>query len=145
MVCEDIVQNVFLKFFENMNTIRNKNSINYWLFTTARNEIYMFFRKKKIRIDQYGAEESDEIDIVQELDLRYEYEKKELKELILAELDTMAFEQREVFLLKEYAGLNYKEIASVMNIDENLVKSRLFKTRQKLIRRLGPKILEDNI
>ena len=60
------------------------------------------------------------------------------------ELNGMAFEQREVFILKEYAGLSYKEIASVMNIDESLVKSRLFKTRQKLVKRLGPIILVDN-
>jgi RNA polymerase sigma-70 factor (ECF subfamily) len=144
MLCEDIVQNVFLKFFENMNTIRNKNSINYWLFTTARNEIYGYFRKKKVHVDQFGVEDTAEIDIMQELDLQNEFERKELKSLILEELETMAYEQREVFLLKEYAGLNYKEISTIMNIDENLVKSRLFKTRQKLIKRLGPKIIEDN-
>jgi RNA polymerase sigma-70 factor (ECF subfamily) len=145
MMCEDIVQNVFLKLFENLNAIRNKSSINFWLFTTARNEIYTYFRRKKIRVDQFGVADTDNIDISNDFDMQIEYERKELKELILAELDTMAYEQREVFLLKEYAGLSYKEISSVMKIDENLVKSRLFKTRQKLVNRLGPKILVDNI
>ncbi len=144
MMCEDIVQNVFLKFFENLNVIRNKSSINFWLFKTARNEIYTYFRRKKIHVDQFGVLDSDEVDISGGPDPGIEYEQQELKELIMSELNNMAFEQREVFILKEYAGLSYKEIASIMNIDENLVKSRLFKTRQKLVKRLGPIILVDN-
>ena len=144
MMCEDIVQNVFLKFFENLNVIRNKSSINFWLFKTARNEIYTYYRRKKIRIDQFGVADSDEIDISGGSTVDIEYEKKELKELILGELELMAYDQKEVFVLKEYAGLSYKEIASVMGIEENLVKSRLFKTRQKLVKRLGPLILEEN-
>ena len=63
MMCEDIVQNVFLKFFENLNVIRNKSSINFWLFKTARNEIYTYFRRKKIRVDQFGVLDSDEIEL----------------------------------------------------------------------------------
>lgn len=144
MMCEDIVQNVFLKFFENLNLIRNKNSVNFWLFKTARNEIYTYFRRKKVRVDQFGVADTDDIEIPNSANVELEYEHKELKELILTELDLMSFDQKEVFVLKEYAGLSYKEIASVMSIDENLVKSRLFKTRKKLVKRLGPIILEEN-
>jgi DNA-directed RNA polymerase specialized sigma24 family protein len=34
--------------------------------------------------------------------------------------------------LKEYSGLSYKEIAAIMDITEDLVRSRIFKVRQKL-------------
>jgi RNA polymerase sigma factor (sigma-70 family) len=47
----------------------------------------------------------------------------------------------EVFILKEYSGLSYKEIASLLEIDEDLVKSRLYKARQKLINKIS-KILQ---
>ena len=43
----------------------------------------------------------------------------------------------EVFMLKEYSGLSYKEIASLLEIDEDLVKSRLYKARQKLINKIS--------
>jgi RNA polymerase sigma-70 factor (ECF subfamily) len=66
-----------------------------------------------------------------------EYENLELKKIIMNELELMPQEQREVYLLKEYSGLSYKEIAAIQNIDEELVKSRLFKTRQKLIKRIS--------
>ena len=60
-----------------------------------------------------------------------------MNQLVMKELDKIAIEQRDVFLLKEYSGFSYKEIANMMNIDEELVKSRLYKTRQKLINRLS--------
>jgi RNA polymerase sigma factor (sigma-70 family) len=56
------------------------------------------------------------------------------------ELNKMDIGQRDVFLLKEYGGLSYKEISVMMGINEELVKSRLHKTRQKLIRKLSPYI-----
>jgi RNA polymerase sigma-70 factor, ECF subfamily len=137
MASEDIVQNVFLKFYENMNIIRNKNSINFWIFKTARNEVYAYFRMKKVRGDQFNIEDSDDIEIISDYDINSLIEMNETKEIINKELDSMAPEQREVFILKEYGGLSYIEIASVMGIDENLVKSRLYKTRQKLINALS--------
>lgn len=142
LTCEDIIQNVFLKLFENLKRIRNADSIQYWLFSTVRNEIYSYYRKKKVRIDQFSADDADEIDIESPDKIENDLDNKELNEIILNELNKMAIDQREVFLLKEYGGLSYKEIAEVMNIDEELVKSRLFKTRQKLIKRLSKIIME---
>jgi len=140
-LCEDIVQDVFLKLFENLDTIRNKNGISSWLFTTTRNEIYGFFRSKKVKIDQHNSENLENIDSVSKTDVFSNYEMKELKNIILNELENLPIEQKEVYLLKEYGGFSYKEIAAVLEIDANLVKSRLFKVRQKLIKRIGELIL----
>ena len=70
-----------------------------------------------------------------------EIENKELNKLILTELDLMNEDFKEVFVLKEYSGLSYKEIASLLTIDEELVKSRLYKARQKLINKIS-KLIE---
>ncbi len=141
MVCDDIIQNTFIKLFENLDRIRNKEYIRSWLFTTVRNDIYSFFRSKKIKIDQFNVDDADEIDITSDNRIEYDFEQMELRELIMAELDKMSIDQREVFLLKEYGGLSYKEIAVIMQIDEDLVKSRLHKTRQKLIKKLSPLLI----
>lgn len=142
LTCEDIIQNVFLKLFENLKRIHNSGSIQHWLFTTVRNEIFSYYRKKKIRIDKFGSDDADEIEIESPYQLEDDYDNNEIKEIILNELNKMSLDQREVFLLKEYGGLSYKEIADVMNIDIELVKSRLFKTRQKLIKRLSRIVME---
>ena len=47
MRADDIVQDVFIKLFENLNNIHNKQSIQFWLFKTARNEMMSFLRSTK--------------------------------------------------------------------------------------------------
>ena len=137
MICEDIVQNVFIKFFENMYRIRNSERVDVWLFKTTRNEIFTIFRNKRTHVDQYGVLDADEIDVDSSVKIAEDFELKELNQFVMKELDKISIEQRDVFLLKEYSGLSYKEIAEMMNIDEDLVKSRLYKTRQKLIHKLS--------
>lgn len=143
MQAQDMVQNIFLKLYQNLESIRNMNSIHFWLFKTARNEIYTYYRSKKVRVDQFNVLDSGELEIESLYDLELEYEKKELKEVILAELEKLPVAQKDIFLLKEYGGFSYKEIASILKIEKNLVKSRLFKVRQKLIKRIGFKITSD--
>jgi len=138
---EDVVQNVFMKLFSNLTTIKNKASIQFWIYKTTRNEIYSVFRKNKIR-NEVGYELVKDSNYDNpENQLAECFEKKELKQIVMKNLEQLSPEQKEVFLLKEYGRLSYKEIASLLEIDENLVKSRLYKTRQKLISKLS-KILE---
>ena len=137
MTCEDIIQNVFIKLFQNLNQIKNRDRIDVWLFTTARNEIYSFYRTKHSHVDQFGVQDADEIEIDSLVKVDEEFELREMREMIMKELDKLSVEQRDVFLLKEYGGLTYKEIAGIMKIDEELVKSRLFKVRRKLIYQLS--------
>lgn len=137
MTCEDIVQNVFVKFFQNMNLIKDAGRISVWLYTTARNEIYSFYRTKSSHVDQFGVQDVEEIDVDSSTRIEDEFELQEMKEMIMKELDKLPIEQREVFLLKEYGGFSYKEISDIMKIDEDLIKSRLYKTRQKLIYKLS--------
>jgi RNA polymerase sigma-70 factor (ECF subfamily) len=109
----------------------------FWLFKTARNDIYTFYRNKKIHVDQYGVTDADEIDLDSSINLDEEIELNETKEIITKTLNAMPVEQREAFFLKEYGGFSYKEIAAILNITEDLVRSRLFKTRKKLILKLS--------
>jgi len=137
MLTEDIVQDIFIKLYQNLDNIRSKGNINFWLFTTARNEVYGYYRRKKTRTDQFNVDDANEIEIESEENIEGELEKKEVKELIQTELNKLPLEQREVFILKEYGSLKYSEIANVLGIDEKLVKSRLYKVREKLIKRVS--------
>lgn len=137
MRADDVVQDVFLKLFENLNNIHNKQSIQFWLFKTARNEIVGFLRSNKNKSLITHSVDLEEIEIKEPTLLTEEYENKETNKLILDELEKMNEDFKEVFVLKEYSGLSYKEIASLLNIDEDLVKSRLYKARQKLINKIS--------
>jgi len=137
MRADDIVQDVFIKLFENLNNIHNKQSIQFWLFKTARNEMMSFLRNTKNKKLFSNSVDIDEVEIEDKTLLADEIENAELKELILNELEIMNADFREVFILKEYSGLSYKEIASLLSIDEELVKGRLYKARQKLINKIS--------
>jgi RNA polymerase sigma-70 factor, ECF subfamily len=134
---EDIVQNVFLKFFENLEGIKNSESSNFWIFKTARNEIYKHYKNKKIRADQFNKEDSDELEIASPSNIEIEYDEQELFEFIAAELERLPVEQKEVYILKEYSQLSYKEISEIVGIDENVLRKRFFDAKNKLINRLS--------
>lgn len=129
MTAEDIVHNVFVKFYDNMETVTGTEKTERWLFSVARNEAMGYFRSQKIRnaedIDLNAGLHDDETP-------EGEYEKSEIRGLMEMELNGMPTEQSEVFRLKEISGMSYREVAAVLKITEDLVRSRLYKARQKL-------------
>ena len=129
MFAEDITHNVFMKLFDNLDRIRNAERIEIWIFTTARNEIFSHFRKNKNRIEESIEQHEEKFSTN---NLSDDFERKELIDMIEEELSQMDSSQSEVYYLKEYSGLSYKEIAGIMDITEDLVRSRIFKVRQKL-------------
>jgi RNA polymerase sigma-70 factor (ECF subfamily) len=135
-ISEDIVQNVFLKLFENLPNIRNKDSIVYWIFKTARNEIFTHFRKKKVIREKFEPL-NDEYTSGTNYSMSEAFELKEIKKIVLSMLEELPDEQKEVYLLREYGGLSYNEIARVTEVEEKTVKSRLYKVRQKIIKKLS--------
>ncbi len=137
MQSDDIVQDVFIKLYQNLDLIKNKDSVLAWLFKSARNELYSIYRNTKLKKLYMESEDYDEIEKEDDFSLSEEIENKELNEIIMKELENINPEQKEIFVLKEYSGLSYKEIAILVEIDEELVKSRLYKVRQKLIKRIS--------
>jgi RNA polymerase sigma factor (sigma-70 family) len=55
-----------------------------------------------------------------------QYHQSELSEILQEALLELNEEQREVVIMKEYEGLKFREIAEVLNISENTVKSRMY-------------------
>ena len=96
----------------------------------------MYYRRKNISFDRFDTDDSDEPEIISDYDLNEILDQAEIKKIIEIELKNLSPEQSEVYVLKEYSGLSYSEIAGITGSDEKLVKSRLFKTRQKLIKKL---------
>ena len=129
MFAEDIVHNVFLKYYNNLGKILNTDSTEIWIFTTARNEIFSHYRKNKNKIEDNVDKYENEIHAENFIE---EYEQRDLICLIEDELGRMDASQSEVYYLKEYSELSYKEIAGIMDITEDLVRSRIYKVRQKL-------------
>ena len=129
MITEDIVHNVFMRLYDKFETINEQEKIDRWLFSTARNEAMGYFRKMKIRGEdpiENSASTPDASNPARE------FESLEIRDIIEKELAEMEPGQSEVFRLKAISDMSYRDIAEILTISEDLVKSRLFKARQKL-------------
>ena len=133
-VAEDIVQNVFLKFYENLAVIKQSGKPSAWLFTTARNEVFGFLRKKKIRSENLIDADFDSASVE---NINDELEDSEIRDLIEIEIGSMNEDTKEIFVLRHYSELSYKEIANVLGLDESIVKGRLFRARQIMIDKIS--------
>ena len=95
------------------------------------------YRNKKSKAIYNYSLDPEEIALESKNSFEREFDNKEILHLIEAELNAMNPEFKEIFILREYSQLSYKEIATVLGINEELVKSRLFKIRKKLINNIS--------
>ena len=131
-LAQDVMQDTFLRIYENRERLLNVNSFKAWLFTIARNQCLNQLRRNNWQIpldsemalppDVHGTKSTPVSDLEKS-------EKIRLVNRFLAELKP---DYREVIILREYQNLSYEEIAAVTRSTLSAVKSRLFKARKKL-------------
>ncbi len=130
---EDIFQETFIKFYHNVRTDLNDFNVAGFIIKIARNLCLNYKRDMKANVS---------IDDVNTLVNQENYEKKELLELINNSLELIDDDLRECFVLKEYSGLQYTEIAEVLNITVVNAKTRVFRAKQKIKNILEPYLKE---
>jgi len=128
---EDIFQETFLNFHQGLKKISEMTNLKGYLLSIARNLCYNYVRDFKFNISYEDF--STVID-----DSRNEND--ELLELIKRAIDLMPDDLRELFILREYDGMSYLEIADITDSNVNTVKVKLFRAKQKLRKILEPYI-----
>lgn len=133
---EDATQEVFVKAVRGAKNWRPSAKVKTWLFSIARNHCIDELRKRTHRktdsLEQplKGAKEEG-TSLGQTVrdsatpDPERSSMSKELRPRLIEALLALPEPQREVFLLREQAGLSFPEIASVLEVPENTVKSRM--------------------
>ena len=134
-VAEDVVQEAFVRVVQNALDFKHEARFSTWVYTITRNLCIDQMRKNALRkhpsLDEpKRGEEGDGPTLgEQTADVRASVERQvtgsELKEKILAAVDQLPDDQREVFLLRELSNLPFKEIATITGVPENTVKSRM--------------------
>ncbi|MDR2292650.1 MAG: RNA polymerase sigma factor [Prevotellaceae bacterium] len=121
-IAQDIVQDVFLKFFQNKKKLRSVKNIKTYLMKSISNACVDYKRKYgKIKIENIEFINSNIAD-----DEKNNEEKMCIVEFIRIEdlLSELPAEQAEVIKLKFVDGLNFVESAGILNVSVNTVKSR---------------------
>jgi RNA polymerase sigma-70 factor (ECF subfamily) len=134
-VAEEIVQEAFLRVVHNAADFKHEARFVTWLYTIARNLCIDHARKRALRqhpsLDEpKRAEEGDGPTLGdQTADGRANVERaassSEIRERVLAAVDALPDDQREVFLMREVSNLPFKEIAAIVGVSENTIKSRM--------------------
>ena len=146
---EDISQQVFSKIYFSIGKFDFRSSLLTWIYKITVNECYDYLRKKKVRKLVY------ESDFTEEEAQRMERtepgsggkplldERLAQRDFVLKLLQKVSPEDRDLLMLKEVEGHSVEELASMTGMNENTVKVKLFRARQKLVKaaqRMMPKM-----
>jgi len=127
---EDLCQEAFIKLFERDQSLPDLEQTKYWLIRVVRN-IALNYEKRKARerkayerLEQINPRyaESGEAQLLRQEDAGF----------IQWALDRLPFSLRVVIVLKEYGGMNYREIGSLLGLSAGNVKVRVFRARKSL-------------
>lgn len=129
---EDVLQEIMLKVFENIEKFNPLYSFNTWIYSITRNHCVNYRGKRRLPIATGDPENkpavSASLSNSPEDDIIY----KELYLKIDRILDTFSENNRQIAFLRFYEGMKLGEISRIMNIPTGTVKSRLHKSRSIL-------------
>jgi RNA polymerase sigma-70 factor (ECF subfamily) len=132
---EEVVQDAFVRLVQNASDFKHEARFSTWMFTIVRNLCIDQIRKQSLRRhpsleEPKRAEEGEGPTLgEQTADSRANVERTavstEIRERLMQAVAQLPDEQREVFLMREVSNLPFKEIAEIVGIPENTVKSRM--------------------
>ncbi len=129
---EEIFQEVFLKVLERLQKLESSGSFRAWLYTLCRNHCIdrLRYEARRPEIPESPQEEDGNFSFLSQAphdspDASTLAYRRELSQGLAQALLSLPIEQRETFILKEQGGLSLEEIAELMQVSVNTVKSRM--------------------
>lgn len=140
----DVVQESHIKAFTKLSDFKGPSTFLAWLYAITRNEALMFLRKHKKEVTMSNDEihvinsdnSNDVISLYPEVSLQRpdrHLENKQLQKLINRQIDSLPEDFRIVFVLRAIDQLSVKETAEILEMREETVKTRYFRSK-RLIR-----------
>lgn len=130
-IAKDLVQNTFIKCYKNLDSFRQDAQMKTWLYRIAINECKDYLKSwnyKMVQVKSFINETARSILPSTEKTVIDKYTNEEMKETIFF----LPKVYREVIYLYYYDSLKTEEIANVLDIPVNTVKTRLRRAKQRL-------------
>ena len=133
---EDCVQDLFMEIWRNRKGLSQTDSIKRYLLASIRRKIIKHLEKGKKLVSTEDHDPSFELEIAIEERLIDAETKIALSQQLKKAFDSLSKRQKEAVYLKYYAGLDYEDIVTVMDIGyqslRNLVSNALKKMKQNV-------------
>lgn len=125
-LCEDIVQNIFLKIWNERQNLRIETSLRSFLIKSIQNACLDNIRHQQIVRNYADAREIEEMELgLIDPDKYMLY--SDLNSRLAIELNKLPVAYKQAFELSKLEGLRHKEISEMLNISERTVEDRISK------------------
>jgi RNA polymerase sigma-70 factor (ECF subfamily) len=137
---EDIAQQVFAKVYLSLKSFDFRSSLITWIYKITVNECFDYLRKKKVRKLVYESDLSeDEVRRVENSEPNVDRQAPAdatlaRRDYVVKLLSRVSEEERMLLVLKEVEGYSVEELAEQTGMNENTIKVKLFRARQKLVK-----------
>ena len=132
--CEDIVQSIFLKLWNDRKIIQIETSLKSYLLKSVRNSCFDAFRHQEI-VRQYESEYENSVLDCYDTENYMLY--SDLYDHLRRALGQVPEQYRRVFEMNRFEGLKYREIAKELNVSERTVEVRVGKALEILRKQLN--------
>jgi RNA polymerase sigma-70 factor (ECF subfamily) len=130
---KDILQNVFIKVYKNINDFDPTLKFSSWIYRITHNEMIDWYRReKKHPILHFEDDETIVNKIISDVDIQKESINNELRNEIRKIVETLTPEYKEVVELRFFEEKSYEEISDILQIPEGTVATRINRVKKKL-------------
>src|SRR6266536_4642170 len=141
---EDVAQEVFLRLYFSLDQLRTAEVFEPWLHRLTVNAAYDYLRKQRRRQEYRMSDLSEQQVILADAVAggkadHEEQQHKKIRESVDSLLGAVSEADRILLMLKEVEGLSLKELEKVYKVNENALKVRLFRARQRVLKAFGSK------
>jgi len=130
---EDILQDVFIKIYKNLNAFDPELKFSSWAYRIAHNEAISHFRKRKSRPEKVSIETQSEVltKLTDDLDLAKDMDNQYLRRAIDKVLGALDENYREVLVLKFFEEKDYREMSDILEKPMGTIASLVNRAKQK--------------
>jgi RNA polymerase sigma-70 factor (ECF subfamily) len=133
----DLVQDVFLRIFEKIDSFQEDRNFEAWLIQVAKNLCIDRYRKTRGRREMESDTRVDELPLADDRSPDAG-RSSDLKAVLTQSVDRLADRQKTIFLMRHVNQMGNEEIARVLNISTGTVKSLHFKAIRRLRTLMSP-------
>jgi len=137
---EDLTQETFVTVYQKLESLKDDDKFEPWLFRIARNYVYQKYRKRvppTVSVDSQDEEGRSASELADERkDPQEEFQAEELDDVIRAVVLELPEKYREVFVLSAIQDLSYQEIAEIVGRSLASVKTDIHRARLQVRKRV---------